>query len=326
MDKCVFRYLGLVLLTAAGPGTYVCAQQAFTDGIVAIVAGEPILRSDIMQEILPKMQEVSASATREEIESQLEPLFQESLEQAIEHFILYKEAKTLGVEISDADVEKHIADVRKQYDSTESYQKALGTAGYTMSDFRERMRRQMMAITVSMSKRRQFEREAVVTESDLEEYYKDNQEQYQFSSQYRVRRIFLTASGNEDEKKAVHDQLTAFRKQIMEGSDFAELARQHSQGPEASEGGMMGWVKPGDLVEPLGSALTRLKAGDVSDVLETEFGLHLLRVEEYKSEGIMSFEEARTEIEPILRRQQGEKRYRQWMSTLRKRNNVKVLL
>ena len=159
-----------------------------------------------------------------------------------------------------------------------------------------------------------------------EEYYKDNQEQYQFSSQYRVRRIFLTASGNEDEKKAVHDQLTAFRKQIMEGSDFAELARQHSQGPEASEGGMMGWVKPGDLVEPLGSALTRLKAGDVSDVLETEFGLHLLRVEEYKSEGIMSFEEARTEIEPILRRQQGEKRYRQWMSTLRKRNNVKVLL
>lgn len=325
MDKCVFRCFGLVLLTVAGPSTYICAQQAFTDGIVAIVAGEPILRSDIMQEILPKMQEVSASATREEIESQLEPLFQEALEQAIEHFILYKEAKTLGVEISDADVEKHIADVRKQYDSTESYQKALGTAGYTMSDFRERMRRQMMAITVSMSKRKQFEREAVVSESDLEQYYRDNQEKYQFSSQYRVRRIFLTASGNE-EKKAVYDQLTALRKQIIEGSDFAELARQHSQGPEASEGGMMGWVKPGDLVEPLGSALTQLKAGDVSDVLETEFGLHLLRVEEFKSEGTVAFEEARTEIEPILRKEHGEKRYRQWMSTLRKRNNVKVLL
>lgn len=326
MNKHLFGWLCFALLTVAGQSKFACAQPAYTDGIVAIVAGEPILQSDIMQEILPKMQAISTTASREEVEKQLEPLFKEALEQAIEHFILYKEAKTLGVEISDADVEKHIADIRKQYDSPETYQKALEAAGYTMSDFRERMRRQMMAITVSISKRRQFEEEAVVSEKELAKYYDENRDKYEFPTQYRVRRIFLAASGNDAEKKAAIDKLNALREQILNGSDFAELARTESQGPEASEGGMMGWVKAGDLVEPLGSALTQLKPGELSAVIETDFGIHLLRVEEIQDEGAMSFDKARTEIEPILRREHAETRYRQWMSTLRKRNNVKVLI
>ncbi len=298
------------------------AAADFTDGVVASVAGEPILKSEILQEIMPKIQELSASATStEELERQIEPLF----EQAIEHFILYKEAQTLGVEVPEAEVEKRVADVRAQYKSPEEYERALESAGYTQSNFRDRMRRQIMAITVGISKRRQFEKEAVVSESDIAQYYEDNKETFSAPARYRLRRIFIAVPRDEEEQRlAAKEKLTGLREQLLAGSDFSELARTHSEGPEAKEGGLMDWIAPEDLVEPLSSAVADLTVGEMTGVLETDFGVQVLRLEEIQARETAPFAEARKEIEPILRQQQGDKRYRQWMSTLRRRNNIRI--
>jgi len=321
--RCPRELVGLVLCLV--PFHY---AMAFTDGVVASVAGEPILRSEIMQEIMPQIQSLSASsASEEELERQIEPFFQEALESAIEHFILYKEAQTLKVEVPEDEVEKRVKEIRGQYDSQEAYQKALEGAGYTMSNFRDRLRRQMMALAVGMNKRRQFEKEAVVSEEDIQRYYQEHQEEFSFPARYRASRIFIATSREDtDERKAAQEKLSALRAEILAGGDLAELAREHSDGPEAKEGGMMGWIRPGDLVEPLDSALTRLKVGEVTEVLDTEFGVQLMRLEEIQDQGVVPFEEARREIEPRLRQQRGEERYRQWMSTLRKRSNVRVFL
>jgi peptidyl-prolyl cis-trans isomerase SurA len=300
---------------------------SYSDGVVATVGGEPILQSDIIQEIMPKIQSLSSDGvSEEELQRQIEPLFKEALEQAIEHFILYKEAQTLKVEVPEAEVEKRVAEFGKQYESPEAFQKTLGNAGFTMSDFRERMRRQMMAITVSMSKRRQFERDAVVSEKDIAQYYKDNEDKFHVPARYSVRRIFLQAPQDDAARQQVREKLNKMKEEVANGADFAGIAIKESQGPEAKEGGMMGWVRPGDLVEPLNSALASLPAGAISEPLETEFGIHLLRIEEVQSESTLPLAEARTEIEPVLRTTRGEERYRQWMNTLRKRNNVKVLM
>ncbi|NLO33070.1 MAG: hypothetical protein GX117_06920 [Candidatus Hydrogenedentes bacterium] len=326
MNKLMFRYFSLLLLAFLMVCLGTNAEPIYTDGVVAIVGGEPILQSDIMQEILPKLQENGTAAMSDAGEDPMEPLFKEALEQAIEHFILYKEAKKAGVEISDADVEKQITEIRKQYDSTESFQKALDAAGFTVRDFRERMRRQMMAMSVGMAKRREFEKEAVVSENDLRQYYEESAAKYEFPAQYRVRRIFLSSGGGTGDKDALRERLASLRAEIEGGADFEELARKNSQGPEANEGGMMGWTKPEDLVEPLGSAIQALQPGQMSEVLETEFGVHLLRVEEFQEAGSKPFNEVRTELEPLVRNKIAGLRYRQWMGTLRKRNNVKLLI
>lgn len=303
------------------------AASIFTDGIVASVAGEPILQSDIMQEIMPRVQGINTGASsQEEIERQIEPIFREALEQAIEHFILYREAQTLGVQIPDDEVEKRINEIRSQYESAEIFQRAIESAGYTLSDFRDRMRRQMMAITVSITKQRQFEREAVISESEMAEYYQDNLEAFSYPARYRTRRIFLQSAKDEEARTAAREKLSGLIMRIQNGEDFADIARENSDGPEAKEGGMMGWVRPGDLVEPLDGALAALSVGEISEILETEFGIHVLRLEEVEDKGVVPYAEARTEIEPLLRARRGDERYRQWMSTLRKRSNVRVFI
>jgi len=107
---------------------------------------------------------------------------------------------------------------------------------------------------------------------------------------------------------------------------FAALAKEHSQGPNAAEGGLIGWVRRGDLVTELEQVLFALPVGATSDIVETQWGFHLLKVDEKKEAGQATYDEARAEIEPMLRKQHGDESYRDWMEKLRKRSRVREFL
>jgi peptidyl-prolyl cis-trans isomerase C len=315
----------LFLISLIAPTAF--ASSGFVDGVVATVGREPILHSDVTQEMLPMLQSFKTGDTTPEEQEQLfKDMFNQALEQVIEYHILYLEAVAFKIEIPDDNVEKRMDEVRKQYGSNEAFQQALAGSGHTISDFRERLKRQMMALSVSRSKRNEFEKEVVVSESDIADYYQENLDAFQYPAQYKVRRIFVQAPSDADERASVKDTLIQMREKLVAGDDFAEAAKAHSAGPEAADGGMMGWVRSEDMVEPLNAALASLAVGEISPVLETEYGLHLLKLEEIKEAGSLSLADARKEIEPLVRRQQGEKRYRQWMDSLRRRNNVRILL
>ena len=302
-------------------------SASYVDGVVATVGRDPILHSDVMQEMMPMLQSLRTdSIASEDRDKQFREVFDQALEQVIEYHILYLEALKFDVKIPDDDVEKRLREVREQYGSTDAFQKALQESGHTIGDFRERMRKQIMAISVSRSKRSQFEKEAVVSEVDIAKYYEEHQDEFNFPARYQVRRIFVQVPNEQEARKAAKVELTALRDKLLAGESFEEAAKAQSNGPEAAEGGMMGWVLPEDMVEPLNTALISLEVGEISPVLETEYGLHLIKLEEKESAGSLSLKEARNKIEPMLRQQLGDERYRQWMNSLRQRNNVRVLL
>lgn len=316
-----------VLLLAASACAAVAAPMALVDGVVATVGREPILQSDLMQDAGAKVQALRGSVTsQEQFNQEVEKALREALEMAIEYQLLYREAQTAGIEVPDAEVEKRMNVIRRDYESGEAFARALEEAGTTVSAFRERVRRQIMAATVGMGRRMQFEKEAVVTESDMAQYYQDNMGEFSHPARTRVRRIFLAAGGDAEERRQARAKLEALRGELDLGADFAELAKARSEGPEAQEGGLVGWVKAGDMVPELDTALGALETGGVSGVVETEFGFHLLKVEEREEAGVTSFERARQEIEPKLRKKFGDERYKKWMSTLRQRGNVRVFM
>ena len=302
------------------------AQAVLIDSVVASVGQEPILQSEVMQDAYPRLQAIQQSAGSEEaFKQQADQVLKEALDQAIEHQILYREAKG-KVEIPDKEVERRMNMLKKQYPSNEEFTKALESSGTTMSEFRERVKRQIMAVSFGMAKRRIFEEEAVVTESDIAQYYQDHKEEFQHPERARVWRIFIAAQKSKASRKEAKEKLESIRKSLLDGADFAETAKAESEGPEAEESGLVGWVKEGDLVPELMRAVNTLKDGEISAVVETEFGFHLLKVEKREAAGMASFEQARQEIEPLLRKQLGAERYKKWMSTLRQRSDVRVYL
>ncbi|HUW61150.1 MAG TPA: peptidylprolyl isomerase [Candidatus Bathyarchaeia archaeon] len=313
-----------VLLAVVGSGI---ASGETVDAIVATVGNEVILQSELVQEIGPVLESLRQTAANEaEFNKMAEQRLRAALDQAIESKILLREALLAGLEIRDEAVEEQLAGLKKRFSSNEEFLQQLEAAGETLSDLRTRLRKQLLAIVAGRQKRREFENEVEVNEDDVVKYYNENRDKLTHPERVRVRRIFLKAGSDPQEKATVKARMQELKSQLDAGSSFVELAKTYSAGPDAEDGGLLGWVVRGDLVENLDHAAFSLDEGAVSDVVETEFGYVLLFVEKKEAAGTPTLEEARTDIEPELRAAQADEKYDKWISELRKRSRVRVFI
>jgi peptidyl-prolyl cis-trans isomerase SurA len=296
------------------------------DAVAATVGNEVILYSEIIAQIQSSLDDLRRTApSREAFESQADALVLQTLEEAIESKILLREALLLGIQVTNEEVDASIEQFRRELGSNEAFMKALQDAGETLSDFRERQRKRLLAGRMYYGKLRDLEKQVIVTEADVAQYYEERRGEFERPEEVRVRQIFLVARSEEDRAKA-KARLELLREEIAAGADFAELAKAHSQAPGAEEGGIIGWLRRGDLVPELESAAFGLQKGEVSGVVETANGAHLLKVDERRDAGLRTLEQVRVDIEPLLRSQRAQERYDRWMEELRKRSRVRIFL
>ena len=321
------RSYGYVAFWTVLLGVACFAGAEVVDGVVATVGTEVILHSELVQSIAPALSDLQKKATDDEdFNRKAQDQLREALEQAIDGKILLREALLAGLEINDKDVEERIGEIKKRFASSEEFEKELASAGETMSGFRDRVRKHILAATMGVRKHRQFEEAAEIAEAEIAKYYEDNKDKFTHPERVSVRRIFLQAAAAPQERAQAKARLQELKKQVDAGADFAELAKSYSAGPEAAQGGLVGWVMPGDLVKGLSDVAFSLPEGGVSDVIETEFGVVLLKVDKKEAAGTMSLDEARKVIEPELRAKAAEEKYKKWISELRKRSRVRVFL
>jgi len=143
-----------------------------------------------------------------------------------------------------------------------------------------------------------------VSEDQLFERYQETIESYTNPESRIASHILLTMEDNisEDESRQVQDRLLDIRAQIAAGEDFARLARENSQDPgSAADGGNLGEIEKGMMVQPFETALYALQEGEVSEPIKTAFGWHLIKLEQVSGGGTSSFDEARTDVEDQIR-------------------------
>lgn len=307
------------------------ARSETIDGVVATVDREAILRSDLFEQIGPLLQTLrDQGLSGEAFNREANAALRDALDQAIEQKILYREALLIGFERQikqiEIAVEEQLDKFRKQFNSNEEFLKVLEEAGESMSDFRESLKKQFIAISMAQAKRYEFEQEAVITEDDMRAYYEAHRDEFSHEERIHLRRIFLDAGSDTESRVRARARIEELREEAALGAEFAELAKTYSQGPEAEEGGLLGWIARGDLVEALDGAAFALGDGEVSPPVETEFGYHILRVDDRQAAGTATFDDIRTEIEPRLRASYAQERYKKWISELRKRSRVTVHL
>jgi len=139
--------------------------------------------------------------------------------------------------------------------------------------------------------------------------------------QTRVRHILLRVSDLTPEPE-VRRRLADLRDRIVKGGqDFGQLARLHSVDPSSTRGGELGWMYPGDTVPEFEKAMEQLKPGDVSDIVQSPFGFHLIQVLERKTEE-NPVERGRLTARQALRDRKAEEQYQEWLRQLRDRTYV----
>lgn len=325
MSHHTFRYGLILMLGVASAGlTAAQAQREVVDAILATVGDEVILMSEVRADIAPALFELRQEGlSSAEYEARREELLDEALSQAVENLILVREARRRGMEVPDQAIEDRLEELRGRHPSRDAFLEDIEQAGETLSDIRARLRRQVLALNMSMLQRDQFEQTVVVSEDEAAQYYQDNLDQFRRPGRVRVRQIFLSADGADAQAEA-RDQAEALLAEIEAGESFEDLAREYSQAPGAADGGLVGWQQRGDLIDPLDSAAFDLAEGEVSDVLETDFGVHILKVDEREEEGHVPFEQVRSQITNHLRQQKADARYDRWMADQRRRAGVQM--
>jgi peptidyl-prolyl cis-trans isomerase D len=141
-----------------------------------------------------------------------------------------------------------------------------------------------------------------VPEEEIEQYYKSHQEEFGQPEKRRVRHILLKTT--DQDKQARRTEIETILARAKAGEDFAALARQYSEDASAAQGGELGFFGRGEMVQPFEDAVFGLKKGGISDIVETQFGFHIIELEDIQPANITPLAAVKSSIENQLKNQQ----------------------
>ena len=312
--------LTLIALLLAAP------DDRVLDRVAAVVNGDPVMLSELQERTGGEWRRVQSMKPGEARDQARARALQAALDQMVAERLLEAEAKELGVEAADAQVDAAVEDIkRKNHLDDEQLDRALAEQGLDRPAFRRQLRRDIEAFRILEMK---VKTRIKVTDEDVRSWYQAHPKEFAGDERVRLRHIFVPvpAGASAAEEAGVRAQGELILERLRGGEDFAAVARQASKGPSAAEGGELGFVKRGAIQPELEKAAFALEVGQVSALVRTKAGYHLLKAEERKSGGPLPFDEVKDAIRDRLSSERVETYRAQYLAELRKEAVVEVRL
>jgi len=294
------------------------ARAELVDRVAAVVNNDIITLSEVEKRAAPELARVSQETTGPERAQKRAQALKRTLDTLIDEKLVDNELKELKVTIGDKEVDAAIEEVKKSYNlNDDQLQQAVGREGFTIAEYRETMRKQIGRYKLISEKVR---KNVKVSDADVKTEYERMTRAEGEDYEVHIRHILIAvprtaAQAAVEQARRKAEAVAAEARQP--GIDFAELAKKRSEGSSSSDGGDLGFFKRGTMVPEFERVAFSLKTGEVSDPVRTQFGWHVLKLEEIRKLGMKPLDEVRPEIEERLRRQQAERLTSQYMETLR---------
>lgn len=281
-----------------------------TDRIVAIVNKDIITMSDLQAEIDDERKRLRARYSGEELNRRLAQKEYDVLNTLIERKLQLQEAEVKGITVTDEEVKKALQQITMEKMATP----------FAGSKLKKQVRERLI-----LDRLWDFEirRIVMVTDSEITQYYQVHIDDYLVSPAYRLRQIlFLVRPGqNEGERRSRADMVYLA---LKTNGDFAELAGKYSDGPEASEGGVLGVVRKDELLTPIAQALETMQPGDISKPIKTRLGFHIIALDEVKPPQARALEEVENDIRTFLYKKRAEEAFQHWLGELKKKAYIEI--
>lgn len=280
---------------AAGAAAETAVKEALPE-VVAKVNGTPITALEFKRANKVLLAGARGAQIAPEQKKEMEG---QVLEQLIKAELLYQASQKLEVKDLDAQVEAKLAQNKAKIPN---FEKAVKELDMTEKDLREFTKRDLM-ITNFVEKT--IVPKLAVTEADSKKFYDDNPDRFTRPESVKASHILIGVDqkATADEKKAAREKAEKLLQDLKKGADFAELAKANSTCPSSKQGGDLGFFGKGQMVPPFEKAAFALKPGEVSDLVETSFGYHIIRLAEKKASEKADFKDARPRIDDYLKNQ-----------------------
>jgi len=321
MKKLMGTMVAALLLSGAA------ARAELVDRVAAVVNKDVIALSEVERRAAPELaragQQERDPAKRAELRTRI---IKGSLDALIGEKLMEEQIQELGLGVTDAELEAAMADVRRQNNAADdsAFERLLASEGFTLAAYKDFLRKQMGRMKLVQMR---VSPKVKVSEEDLRAAYTQYSKMESGDSEVHARHILVQVDPNApaDKVEAARKKAEALAAEARKpGVDFVALAKAKSEGPSAADGGDLGFFKRGVMVPAFERVAFSLNDGEVSEPVRTQFGWHILKVEEKRAVDVAPFEQVKGELEAKLKMQKTEKYVEQYVQELRQKASVEV--
>ncbi len=300
--------------------------------IVAVTVNSfDITEEDVEEKIKPRLEQMVAR------NKQLPPAFieqlrtrmrKEALERMIVERLIDEQVKAAPIVVTAEDVNdliKAMAAAEKL--SMEDMKALIEASGQSFEQWKQQMQFEKGIAYQKLFESR-FDDKVNITEEDARKYYSENQQQFEIPEQVRASHILIkpdTSDPNVEPalaKAAAKAKAEELLKQIKDGADFAELALANSGCPSSARGGDLGFFPRGRMAPAFEEAAFALELGQVSDIVETQFGYHIIKVTDRKDASATMFEQKKDDILKLLTQTRQTELTEEYIESLKAQANI----
>jgi len=298
-------------------------KQAPEDFVAAV--NESVIKRELFDWTMNQVEQRFARMGKQLSDSQLLEIKTNVLEELIDRELLLQESQKSGVKIEVAEVKAQLDRMRSQYATEAEFKRALNTMGFFGTNIEFQLK-EWMEIRRFVNDR--IANKIEIPEEDIRASYDSHPHIFKRPESVQASHILIKVdpTANELQKAEARKEIAMIDKKLKAGEDFAALAKAYSQGPSNVKGGDLGYFGRGQMVKPFEAAAFALKPGEVSGIVETRFGYHIIKVFDKKPPMAIPYEEARDRISQYLKNAKIQKQLNQYVDELKKNATIKRFL
>lgn len=329
------------LILAAFIITYSLAHYLYAAVInkaIAKVNDDIILQSDYDEAVNPVIEQIQKTygevMPREDMDQKIAEIKKELLDQMIDQKLLLQEAKKKDIKVSKREVDEGIETVKDRFkkkngkmltavEADAEFNSELKKQNLTMAKFRDKLREDIM---VNKLIEDEVVRKVMPPSADeLKNYYEKNRDKIDEPEKVSIRHILIRVEKNVSikEKSQALNKIKEVQQKLKKGEDFAKLAQQYSEDPGSQKnGGDLGFIVKGMMVKNFEDTAFKTPVGETSDIFETEFGYHILKVDAKQAKQKRNFEEVKVNLERYRLAEKRQEEYEKYIKNLRDKSNI----
>lgn len=317
-----------LIIAALVFGVAAAAAGEVLDQIAAVVDQEVITTYEVEMtaaSFIARAMQENPGVDAMEMQQKAAAIKQDVLQSLIQQKLIESEVKRLGIEVTDQEIDSYADEIKRANNFTEETLKnVLAGQGKTMEDFREKIRKDILVDRyISFRIRGQLE----VRDEDVRAYYDNHPEEFVSEPLVKIAEIRINTAPEADDTalQTAFAMINEVYEKLLAGADFAEMAKQYSQGPTRLDGGTLSEFKLNTELNPLyRKAVTPLEAGQFSTVHRDRNGFVIVKLLTKRAGDAMPFEEVTEKIRMILRAEKRNQEMERLAAELRKKSFVDI--
>ena len=293
--------------------------------MIASVNGTDVTAAELEQEVqtIIAHSQQQQQMPPEQINAMLPQIQKQAVESIINRLLLVAESDRQNITLDSDRVKKEIEAIKARFPSQDVFEEQLKTHGTSLEKMEKEMRQQVRVDTLIQN--HVNAKDIQISEEEAKSFYDANPDSFKSQEKVSASHILLKADANSssDLKTQKRLELAGVLGQIEKGADFAEMAKKHSDCPSKEKGGDLGSFGRGSMVKPFEEVVFDLNPGDLSGIVETDFGYHIIKLTEKSDAETVAFDTVKDQLLQHLEGQKKQGEFQNLIQDLRKGADIK---